>query len=106
MPSWRRLSIITRVSSLSRAPKSVEVPSASAAQTRARLVMLFEPGGRIRPRIGAVTGLISIESLIAMTRAQREGQLLLRYDKGFARRMRGTGVQGPIRLWDCTTCCD
>ena len=52
IPSGARLSIITRVSSLSSAPVSVETPSASAAQTRARLVMLFDPGGRTRARIG------------------------------------------------------
>ena len=44
--------IITRVSSLSRPPVSVDSPLASAVQTRARLVMLLEPGGRIRPVMG------------------------------------------------------
>ena len=56
-PARPRPSIITRVSSLSSAPVSVEVPSASAAQTSARFVMLFDPGGRTRPRIGSGDGL-------------------------------------------------
>ena len=30
-------------------PVSVETPSASAAQTSARFVILFDPGGRTRP---------------------------------------------------------
>src|SRR4051812_28846264 len=49
------------VSSLSSAPISVLVPSASAAQTRARFVMLFDPGGRMRPRMGRVVGTIVID---------------------------------------------
>ena len=43
---------MTRVSSLSRAPVSRDSPWASAAQTRARLVMLLDPGGRILARSG------------------------------------------------------
>ena len=34
------------------APARIDSPSAKAAQTRARFVMLFDPGGRIEPRIG------------------------------------------------------
>jgi hypothetical protein len=34
------------VSSLSSAPSSIESPSANAAHTNARFVMLFDPGGR------------------------------------------------------------
>ncbi len=64
MPSRPSPSIITRVSSLSSAPVSVETPSANAAQTRARFVMLFDPGGRTRPRIGPATGLISSGSVM------------------------------------------
>ncbi len=37
---------IARVSSANRTPLSVDVPGARAAQSNARLVMLFEPGGR------------------------------------------------------------
>ena len=62
-PSCPRPAIITRVSSLSRAPLSSERPPAKAAQTRARLVMLFEPGGRIEPWIGP-QGWISMASVI------------------------------------------
>ncbi len=40
-------SIITRVSSLSRMPASVDVPSASAAHTSALFVRLLDPGGRM-----------------------------------------------------------
>jgi hypothetical protein len=40
-------SIITSVSSHSKTPSSVDRPSDSAAQITARLVMLFDPGGRI-----------------------------------------------------------
>ena len=64
-PSCPRPSIITRVSSLSRAPVSSDSPRASAAQTKARLVMLLEPGGRIVARKGPV-GWISIESVIVL----------------------------------------
>ena len=52
---------MTRVSSLSSAPVSVLVPSANAAQTRARLVTLLEPGGRVLPRMGRETDSIAIE---------------------------------------------
>ena len=48
--------IITRVSSLSSAPRSVDLPLASAAQTSARLVMLFDPGGRTVARMGCDVG--------------------------------------------------
>ena len=50
IPSSPSAAIITRVSSLSSAPRSVDAPSASAAHTSARLVMLFDPGGRTRAR--------------------------------------------------------
>ena len=56
MPSCPSAAIITRVSSLSSAPVNVLSPWASAAQTRARLVMLLEPGGRMRPRTGPRDG--------------------------------------------------
>jgi hypothetical protein len=46
--------IITRVSSLSKAPVSVEDPEAKAAQINARLVMLFDPGGETVARNGPV----------------------------------------------------
>jgi hypothetical protein len=49
------------VSSLASAPVSIVMPSASAAQIIARLVILFEPGGRIEPRMGPATDVISIE---------------------------------------------
>jgi hypothetical protein len=51
---------MTRVSSLSSAPDKVDSPVASAAQTSARFVILFDPGGRMRPWIGPL-GVISIE---------------------------------------------
>ena len=47
MPICPKPSIITRVSSLSNAPLSSDWPSARAAHTKARLVMLLEPGGRM-----------------------------------------------------------
>jgi hypothetical protein len=40
---------MTSVSSLSKTPSRTDVPSAIAAQVTARLVKLFDPGGRIRP---------------------------------------------------------
>ena len=46
---------MTRVSSLSSTPVSVLGPRAKAAQTKARFVMLLEPGGRMLPLTGAVT---------------------------------------------------
>ena len=52
MPSDARPAAITRVSWLSSAPERRLVPRASAEQTRARLVMLFDPGGRIEPWTG------------------------------------------------------
>ncbi len=63
-PSFAKASAMTRVSSLSRAPVNRDSPSASAAQTIARLVRLFDPGGRIDPWIGPL-GRISIVSTIA-----------------------------------------
>ena len=57
-PSFCRLSIITRVSSLSSAPVKIDLPPASAAQIKARLVMLLEPGGRIEPFTSPETGWI------------------------------------------------
>ena len=59
IPKRPSASIISRVSSLSRAPTSSDSPPASAAQTSARFVMLFDPGGRILPRTGP-PGRISI----------------------------------------------
>ena len=53
---------MARVSSLSRAPNSSELPSASAAHTNARFVMLFDPGGRTVALTGPV-GWISTVSL-------------------------------------------
>jgi hypothetical protein len=50
------------VSSLSRAPRNVDVPSAKAAQTNARLVMLFDPGGRTRARSGPAIGWMAISA--------------------------------------------
>jgi hypothetical protein len=64
IPNRRSAAIITCVSSLSNAPLSVDVPSASAAQTRARLVMLFEPGGRTVPCTGPLTAEISTLSAL------------------------------------------
>jgi len=54
MPSAASPAAITRVSWLSSAPDSRLVPRAKAAQTSARFVMLFDPGGRIEPSIGRV----------------------------------------------------
>src|SRR5262245_10896182 len=58
IPNRPRHSVITRVSSLSSAPSSLLVPLANAAQTKARFVMLFDPGGRMRPQTGALAGAI------------------------------------------------
>ena len=44
------------VSSATSAPSSVLRPSASAAATRARLVMLFDPGGTTVASSGPATG--------------------------------------------------
>jgi hypothetical protein len=60
-PSRRRLSIMTRVSSLSSTPVRRDEPSASAATIRARLVTLLEPGGRTVARMGPRTDSIAIE---------------------------------------------
>ena len=54
---------MTRVSWLSSIPVSVVGPFASAARIMARLVMLFEPGGRIVPLIGDFTGWISMNDI-------------------------------------------
>ena len=72
-PSRRSASIITRVSSLSSTPVNSDSPTARAAQTSARLVMLFEPGGRIVARSGPV-GRISTVS-----------RFVMRVRRGFAR---------------------
>src|SRR6516164_6569650 len=64
MPSRRRPSIMTRVSSLSSAPRSSESPLASAAATKARFVRLFEPGGRIVVSNGLAIGWISMASIV------------------------------------------
>ena len=42
---------------------SRDFPPASAAATKARLVRLFEPGGRTRPDTGPATGWISRDSM-------------------------------------------
>jgi hypothetical protein len=52
IPSRCNAPIITRVSSLSSAPCKYEVPPAKAAQISARLVILFDPGGRMVPTRG------------------------------------------------------
>ena len=51
-PNRLRLSTMASVSSARRAPSSRLVPDASAATTRARLVMLLEPGRRTVPATG------------------------------------------------------
>jgi hypothetical protein len=55
---------MTRVSSLSSAWRSVDSPSANAAQIKARFVMLLEPGGRMRARGGDATGWMARESIM------------------------------------------
>ena len=52
----RRASAMSRVSSLFSAPVRWLVPRASPASSRARLVMLFDPGGATRPRSGPAGG--------------------------------------------------
>ena len=47
------------VSSANRTPSSVLVPEARAAQTRARLVMLFDPGTTTVASTGPARGSIS-----------------------------------------------
>ena len=64
---------MTRVSWLSSTPVSRLVPSASAAQTRARLVMLFDPGGRAEPVTGSATGGIGSGAVIALLNGRPEG---------------------------------
>ena len=58
MPSDRRPSIIASVSSANKTPSSVVSPSAIAAATSARFVMLFEPGSTIVVSGGEVSGSI------------------------------------------------
>ena len=55
-PSSESESSITRVSILLSTPLRRVSPRASAASTRARLVRLLEPGGRMEPTRGSVTG--------------------------------------------------
>ena len=52
MPSARRASAQTRVSSERPTSSMWLVPSASAATMSARLVMLRDPGGRMEPHTG------------------------------------------------------
>jgi hypothetical protein len=59
---------MTRVSWLSSIPVSVVGPSANAARIMARLVMLFDPGGRMEPLIGESTGWISMEFMSVLGR--------------------------------------
>src|SRR5436309_15087513 len=59
--SWRQ-STITCVSSLHKAPEMTLSPSASAARTRTRLVMLLEPGTVISAFTGPATGTNSIQA--------------------------------------------
>ena len=59
MPSSARAANIASVSSAKSTPRSVVSPSASAAATSARFVMLFEPGRVIVVSGGAVSGVIS-----------------------------------------------
>ena len=72
MPRARRLSIITRVSSQSSTLVSRLTPSARALTISARLVRLFEPGGRTRAWIGPLvvgtsyTSRMSRASLMAL----------------------------------------
>ena len=55
-PRARRPSTMASVSSACRALVSTEVPSASAAHTRARLVMLLEPGSVTATSRGPLSG--------------------------------------------------
>ena len=59
-PRRRRQSVMAMVSSLQRAPRSSTVPEERAARTRARLVMLLEPGMTTSERGGRAGGTISI----------------------------------------------
>jgi hypothetical protein len=52
---------MTRVSSLWSAPVKRESPSAKAAHTNARFVMLFEPGGRTVASTGPAAGVIATQ---------------------------------------------
>src|SRR5438552_2313626 len=61
-PRSCRQSTITCVSSLHNAPEMTLSPSANAARTRTRLVMLLEPGTVISAFTGPVSGTISIQA--------------------------------------------
>ena len=72
-PSAASPAAITRVSWLSSTPVSRLGPRASAAQTSARLVMLFEPGGRALPLTGPATTGIGRGSVMASLPEQPGG---------------------------------
>src|SRR3954470_22245674 len=77
-PRSCRHSTITWVSSLQSAPEITDSPSANAASTSARFVMLFEPGTAMDARTGSVSGTISMHSGIGMIAAHLpySGELL------------------------------
>src|SRR4051812_45024333 len=66
-PSARTASIIAQVSSANSAPLRVVVPSASAAQSSARLVMLLDPGGRTDVEGARVSGVMARTSEVTCT---------------------------------------
>src|SRR5437762_13541057 len=76
-PRSCRQSTITCVSSLQSAPRSVVSPSAKAARTKARFVMLLEPGTVTSAREGGDHGTISMTSGRAMQLFRRGAALAL-----------------------------
>ena len=69
IPSPSRTLSIASVSSANRAPRRTLVPSARAAHTSARLVMLFDPGSTTVVSGGAASGVIGKGSTSVMLRA-------------------------------------
>ena len=63
---------MTSVSLLNKTPVNEDVPFAIAAIINARLVMLFEPGGRIVPDTGPFVGVISHDSIMQVRSVFRD----------------------------------
>lgn len=96
-PSVRSASTMTRVSSLSRAPRRCERPCAKAAQISARFVILFEPGGRIE----AERGPRGVTARTSSDRSEADNKRLpARKKRRFA-----SGVRNPIRRRSSTNTC-
>src|SRR3954447_6160939 len=72
-PRRRRQSTIASVSSATKAPRRVLWPAARAAATRARLVMLFDPGGTTVAASGPLIGSMAAAVLISSVQASDAG---------------------------------